>query len=42
MFGQAVDHLRGQRAFAHISERRGIDDPAFPPLSRRFREGGQA
>src|ERR1700688_3069614 len=26
MFGQAVDHLSGQRAFAHIGECRGIDD----------------
>ena len=26
MFGQLVDHIRRQRAFAHIGERRGIDD----------------
>src|ERR1700730_19120509 len=26
MFGQPVDHLSGQGAFAHIGERRGIDD----------------
>jgi hypothetical protein len=32
IFGQLAGHIRRQRAFAHIGERRGIDDP-------RLREG---
>jgi hypothetical protein len=38
MFGQLAGHIRRQRAFAHIGERRGIDDPRLPPA---FARGGR-
>ncbi len=38
MLNQASDHMRGERAFAHVAERLGVDDVVVVTGAQQFEE----